>query len=381
MNRKQRLFNTFAGKTVDRPAFNFYEINGYTENPDNPDPFNIFSDPSWKPLLELAEEKTDRMVWVQEVPVTNNSRAASLYPSGIMNERTEIKDNKKHCITEIKTPKSILKNHYVTETDINTSWCVEHLIKGFDDLEEWTKLPDGELCGEPDISRILLMEKELGNTGCPIIDICDPIGFVGSMMTMEDYTIFAMTEKDIFHRALKKAAKYIYWLTEKLTTALPGRVWRIIGPEFACEPYLPPALFHEYVYEYDKAIVDIVNESNGFARIHCHGRLKAILDDIASIGCMGLDPVEPPPQGDVDLSYVRQNYGGSMVLFGNLEASDIENLHVGAFREKIKTALNEGTMGNGRGFVLMPSASPYGRKLSSTAMKNYEAIVNEMEQL
>lgn len=380
MNRKQRLFNTFAGKTVDRPAFNFYEINGYMENPDDPDPFNIFSDPSWKPLLELAKEKTDRMVWVQDVPVKNNLQAVSLYPFDVVNERTEIKNEKKHRFIEIKTPKGILTNHYVTEKDINTNWCVEHLIKGLEDLEEWTKLPDGEFCGEPDISEILRMEKELGDTGCPIIDICDPLGMVGSLMTMEDYTIFAMVEKDIFHRALEKAARYVYWLTEKLTAALPGRVWRIIGPELACEPYLPPSLFHEYVYNYDKPIVDIINKSNGFARIHCHGKLKAVLDDIVAIGCMGLDPIEPPPQGDVKLSYVRLEYGKNMVLFGNLEASDIENLHVDAFRERIKTALYEGTMGNGRGFVLMPSASPYGRKLSLTAMKNYEAIVNEIER-
>ena len=379
MNRKQRLFNTFAGKTVDRPAFNFYEINGYMENPEDPDPFNIFSDPSWKPLLDLAKEKTDRMVWVQDVPVRNNSQPVSLYPSDIVNEWTEIKDDKKHRLIEVKTGKGNLTSHYVTEKDINTNWCVEHLVKSSDNLEVWTKLPEVEFYGEPDISEILRIEKELGDTGCPIIDICDPLGIIGSLMTMEDFTIFAMTEKNIFHRALEKAARYVYWLTEKLTAALPGRVWRIIGPEIASEPYLPPALFHEYVYEYDKNIVEIINKSNGFARMHCHGRLKAVLDDIAATGCMGLDPVEPPPQGDVELAYVRQKYGKDMVLFGNLEASDIENLHVDAFREKIKAALNEGTIGEGRGFVLMPSASPYGRKLSSVAMKNYEAMVDEIE--
>ena len=31
--------------------------------------------------------------------------------------------------------------------------------------------------------------------------------------------------------------------------------------------------------------------------------------------------------------------------------------------------------GSGRGFVLMPSASPYGRELSALTLKNYEMIV------
>jgi len=97
------------------------------------------------------------------------------------------------------------------------------------------------------------------------------------------------------------------------------------------------------------------------------------------MGIDGLDPIEPPPQGDLDLSYVRQRYGRHVVLFGNLEASDIENLPTAQFAEKIKRALAEGTAGAGRGFVLMPSSCPYGRVLSSLAMRNYEKMVELTE--
>ena len=42
----------------------------------------------------------------------------------------------------------------------------------------------------------------------------------------------------------------------------------------------------------------------------------------SALGADALDPIEPPPQGDVELSYVRQRYGGQLVLFGNLEIAD-----------------------------------------------------------
>ena len=100
-----------------------------------------------------------------------------------------------------------------------------------------------------------------------------------------------------------------------------------------------------------------------------------ILDDIASTGCTGLDPIEPPPQGDVQLAFVRERVGQQMVLFGNLEACDIENLPTSEFEQKIRIALEQGTAGMGRGFVLMPSACPYGRRLSSLAMRNYEKMI------
>ena len=133
--------------------------------------------------------------------------------------------------------------------------------------------------------------------------------------------------------------------------------------------------------KYHRCLVDIIHKHGGYARLHSHGNLKDILNYIVDTGCMRLDPIEPPPQGDVKLSYVRKHYGKNMVLFGNIEASDLENLSQEKFHKKIKIAISEGTSGEGKGFVLMPSACPYGHKLSITAMKNYETMINEIEKL
>jgi len=59
MNRRERLTATLRCEPVDRPAVNFYEITSWFHSPDDPDPYNICNDPSWRPLLELAETQTD----------------------------------------------------------------------------------------------------------------------------------------------------------------------------------------------------------------------------------------------------------------------------------------------------------------------------------
>ena len=59
MNQRQRLMATLQGKPVDRPAVSFYEIGGFASDPNDPDKFNVYNSPSWRPLLQLAEEKTD----------------------------------------------------------------------------------------------------------------------------------------------------------------------------------------------------------------------------------------------------------------------------------------------------------------------------------
>ncbi len=96
---------------------------------------------------------------------------------------------------------------------------------------------------------------------------------------------------------------------------------------------------------------------------------------------MALDPIEPPPQGDVELRYVRRKYGQQLVLFGNLEVSDIKMLPTRQFEQKVRQALREGTEGTGQGFVLMLPVCPYGRKLSPLTLKNYEKIIEIVEQL
>jgi len=150
----------------------------------------------------------------------------------------------------------------------------------------------------------------------------------------------------------------------------PGHLWQIYEPKYACAPDLPPHLFEGYVNRYTGPLVKMIQSTGGFFRLHAHGNMKNVLPHIAAMGVDALDPIEPPSQGDVELIDVRQEYGKNMVLFGNLE-----NLAPEAFEKKIQQALKEGTAGDGRGFVLIPSASPYGREISQNTMTNYETMI------
>jgi hypothetical protein len=370
---------TLKGEAVDRPPVSFYELNGLDENPADPDPFNIYSHPSWYPLIQLSKDKTDRIV-MRDVPATGGfadplaelSQTETFYQNGSLITVVSIDiDGHRFSCRSRRDP------------DVNTVWMEEHLIKNIEDLTMYLKMPPIEPISpgslEIDVSGVLEVEARLADTGIVMIDTADPLCQAASLFSMENFTIVALTEPLLFHRLLDRFAVYLYAKTEAVARALPGRLWRIYGPEYASTPYLPPRLFEEYVLRYDKPMVESIHRYGGFARIHSHGRLLDILDLIVSTGCMGLDPIEPPPQGDVELRYVRQKYGRDLVLFGNLEVTDIENLPTILFAEKVKRALAEGTMGDGRGFVLMPSSCPYGKTLPALTVNNYEKMVEVVE--
>jgi len=385
MNRRQRLMATMRGEAVDRPAVCFYELNGLDEDYNNPDPFNIYTDPSWRELIELTRDHTDRIV-MRGVPFIQDKSAAGKkqqflgIPSdplaGISKEVITYDDNGSRIVTRtIETPGRTLTSRTRHDKDVNTIWTLEHLLKDADDLKALLEIDFPEATGEPDVSVVLKAEEALGDAGIVMIDTADPLCVAAGLFDMATYTMTAVLEPDMFHELLGRFAKVLHWQTEKTSKALPGRLWRIYGPEYASPPYQSPANYKDLVVKYDQPMVDSIQAHGGFVRIHSHGNLKEIIDDIASMGVDGLDPIEPPHQGDIELLEVRKRHGKQMVLFGNLESTDIENLPTDQFELKIKIAIEQGTYGEGRGFVLMPSSCPYGRKLPKLALENYRKMV------
>ncbi|MCF7854978.1 MAG: hypothetical protein K9N51_09285 [Candidatus Pacebacteria bacterium] len=377
MTRRERLMATLRGEPVDRPAVSFYELNGLDEDPENTDPFNIYSHPSWRPLIELTRDYTDRIVM-------RGVAYAAVQPDpleSITDTETYVRDGSRFTVRRVSVGGRVLTARTRQDPDVNTVWTEEHLLKDTGDVRAFLQIPQPSTGDTIDTTPVRDAEAALGDTGIVMIDTPDPLCLAASLFDMAEYTVIGMTEQRLFHELLERFAEPLWEKTEAVAAALPGRLWRIYGPEYASPPYLPPELFREYVCRYVTPMIESIHRHGGYVRIHSHGNLKAILDDIAGMGADALDPIEPPPQGDVELRYVRKRYGDRLVLFGNLEVSDIENLATERFAEKVRRALDEGTAGTGRGFVLLPSACPYGRELSTLALRNYETMVEMVHRV
>ncbi len=380
MSRRERLMATLRGKPVDRPAVNFYEVGGFQVDPSDPDELNVYNDPSWKSLLRLAEEQTDLIR--MRSPVKPRSHEATSGKSDSETCRDEFFRTEKYVEKGCRFTSTILKIGGRNMTalrrrspEVDTIWTVEHLLKNPEDLKAYLELPGEVFAEDVDVTSLVEEDRELGESGIIMVDTEDPICAAASLFSMENFTVIALTEQKLFHRLLEKLSRHIQARTEKTAKAFPGHLWRIYGPEYATEPYLPPNLFKEYVVRYTGPMVKAIGEHGGFARIHCHGRIRAVLDYIVEMGAAAIDPIEPPPHGDVELEYVRREYGRELVLFGNLEIADIENSEPNDFEKIVEKALIDGTSGEGKGFVLMPSSAPTGREITHRMMTNYQTMI------
>ena len=369
MTKRERLMATLEGRTVDRPAVSFYEIGGWKMAPDDDD-FTVWNDPSWRPLVKLAHERTDIIRLMS--PRWNRKEPDELDTLTTRKGRRE--GDSLFTRTKIGAPGRTLTSTTRRDRDIHTTWTLEHFLKSIEDVEAYLRLPEPSV-GTVDVSELAAEEAKLGESGIVCVETADPICVAASLFSMEDYTVLAVTEQKLFHRLLERCARTLFSQCDQISSAFPGRMWRICGSEYASEPYLPPRLYKEYVSRYTGGIVKIIQKHGGCARMHSHGRLRGILPIIADMGIDALDPLEPPPQGDMTLREIKEMVGQKIVLMGNIEAADIENLRPEEFEKKVATAIEEGTAGSGRGFILHPSSCPYGRTITARTMANYRTMI------
>jgi uroporphyrinogen-III decarboxylase len=371
MTRRERLTATLRGEPVDRPPVSFYEIGGWTFDVDDPDPFNVYNSPDWWPLIRLAEQETDliRMMGPEVTPAANNPR------DEYWTEETYLQDGSRYTRQTLTVGGRTMSSLTRRDPGVSTTWTIEHLLKDKEDVRAYLQLPDEVYAYEYGVENLQAAEEAVGDAGIVMVDVGDPLCRAAALFAPEDYTVVAFSEPGLFHRLLEKQALAVYPLVEYAARSFPGHLWRVVGSEYASEPFLPPRLYVEYEVRYTKPMVEVIHKHGGYARLHSHGRLKNILPHIVKMGVAGLDPVEPPPQGDMALIDVRREYGRDLVLFGNIEASEIELLPPRQFEARVAQALREGTVGEGRGFVLMPSACPYGRHVPAHVLANYETMV------
>ena len=258
MIRRERLMATLRGDPVDRPAVSFYEIGGFTIDPADPDPYNIYNSPSWQPLLELTEDHTDIIRMMSPV------RARSIDPTGsaagagwqeYFCEETHDDGDTRRTRTQLTVAGRTMTQTTRRDRPTNTVWTVEHLLKGAADVEAYLAIPDDVFTERIDIGPLEAEERALGDRGIVMVDTEDPLCAAASLLSMEDYTVMAFTEPALFHRLLEKMARRIHDRTAEVSRQFPGRLWRIYGPEYASEPFLPPAMFQEYVVRYVEPMI------------------------------------------------------------------------------------------------------------------------------
>jgi len=123
------------------------------------------------------------------------------------------------------------------------------------------------------------------------------------------------------------------------------------------------------VTPYDKELVKLLHHYQGFARLHSHGKIKKTLKSFIEMEIDATDPVEPPPDGDVELKEAREILGNKVTLIGNIEERLLETGSKEEVENAVRKAAEEGKTSNGA-FILCPTAMPLTTPLNKKVQEN-----------
>ncbi|NLG23899.1 MAG: hypothetical protein GX558_00975, partial [Clostridiales bacterium] len=260
---------------------------------------------------------------------------------------------------------------------VHTTWHTEHWCKTPDDVDAYLSIPFVPV--EYDASGYAAMRAETGDHGIIMASVGDPACTAMEIMEFGEATVWALSEPDHYKETMDELHRRNMINLENLLAAGPVDLYRICGPEYLTPPYLPPRYFERFVAPYVADMVALIHRHGSLARIHSHGRIGRVLDMIRSCGADALDPIEGPPDGDIELAEVKERIGDTMCLFGNLQLKLLENGAEREVREAVRRAMDAAK--GDTGYVIMPTASPINVPLNPNTERNYKVFIETALEL
>ncbi len=156
--------------------------------------------------------------------------------------------------------------------------------------------------------RIRPARREVGERGLVLCDTGDAIGLVAALFEFGEFTVLAMTEPELIRALCDRAHARVMHVVARHAGGGVRPALSHLGPGICTPPYLPPAAFSEFVVPYVTEMVALIHRFGAYARVHCHGSSPGAGHVIAT-GADAIDPLEPPPDGDITLAEVKARYG------------------------------------------------------------------------
>ena len=358
MTSKERLLACIRHQAIDRVPVSTYELVGWNESSwEN-------KEESYRDLMDAIRRYTDCVYMLSPGLRETPNRAV---------EVREWKDGSS-CFIErtYHTGMGSLTSLYREDEGVHTTWTLKHLLEELPDIDKYLSMPYNP--PEIDMEAFYRERQKLGDRGLMMISVDDPICVAAELFEMGKFLMLAITEEEKIQYLLDAIhERQMYSLNKLLKHDVKDTIFRICGPEYATPPYLSPEYFDRYVTRYLINMCRVIRDSGGIPRIHSHGKIGRIIDRLAMAEAMCIDPVEPPPDGDIELSEVKRLYGNKFCIFGNIELKELEQANTARIDLLVREAMEAAKSGGG--FILMPTASPINVPLSKNTEKNYIQMI------
>jgi hypothetical protein len=204
-------------------------------------------------------------------------------------------------------------------------------------------------------------------------EITSPFDYLLDMLGYEEGLVSLIMNPDKCKVILERFTKGISQLAQEMCGYNIDAI-KISSP-FAGMGFISPEHYSEFVLPYEKEIIRAIKERGKFVYIHTCGHIDDRLELMMESGASGLECLDPPPVGNVDLANAFTRVGESMFIKGNIDSvntllyADDERA-----RQDVLKIIEAGK--EGKGFILSTACS-IAPKVTSERLEMLSTLVKE----
>ena len=323
-------------------------------------------DPNFIRVARLVQEYCDPFVVWSPMPYPQ-SCSRFVYqrfleaPDELVVEKPveQVGDNRRRHTFVLPTPKGDLTWAYEEDEGIETSWDVRQPVERPEDVEKLLSVAFSlKKPASSEYDAFRRHRREMHHDAICGGHVNSMVAMLVGVMRYEQVLEWLITEPERIKLLADTWLERTWARVDFELSQGVGPFWHFNGVERAAPPMMSPRHWDELVVPYDGEIMRRIKAQDPEARIHvhCHGRVGTMLDSWLSLGVDSIDPVEPPPQGDIEFVDAKRRVAGRLTLFGNIEFCLLDLGTPDEVETAVCRALDEGGKQH---MVLFPSAVPH----------------------
>jgi len=338
------------GQEVDRPALKLWGLEPCPEAINHEYAASMINSKAYEPVTKLALETTDIF---GQLSLHVHSYCGKL-DSEVIQEYDEPCDipNWRNVRTIMRTPLGDLTSLKRVSKIGEPEYKLEHFVKEPEDIRKLLSAPYAPYPFDP--TRFNAIDAAVGDRGITILGLPYPGALIYNACGSELMAYIMMDEPELMDEAINLYTQRVHDMLEEVIRQGLKPVYCVIGPELMTPPLLNMDGYRRYVVEANRKLYTRMRDTGGHIWMHCHGKTAKLLDDFIDLGVNVINPLEPPPNGDVNMQEIAKNYGGRIGLEGNIEIQDIQLAEPEQLMALMEECVAAGAP-TGR-FILCPSA-------------------------
>ena len=362
----RRIMAVYRGERADRVPICSPISWHPSRDIDNEKPGGWRAEPDFIRVAHLVQEHCDPMITFCPVayPKTRSKYSYQRFleaPDELVIEKPveHLGEGRRRSTYILPTPKGDL-TWVVEDTEgIETTWDARKPIEKPEDVEALLSVPfklNKPATAEYEPFR--QHRREMGRDAICGGNINSMVAMLVGIMEYEQMLEWLITEPERIKLLADAWLERTWARVEFELSQGVGPFWHFNGVERAAPPMMSPRHWDELVVPYDGEIMRRIKARDPEAKIHvhCHGRVGTMLDSWISLGVDSIDPVEPPPQGDIEFVEAKRRVAGRLTLFGNIEFCLLDMGTPDEVEREVRRAFEEGGKEH---MVLFPSATPH----------------------